>query len=428
MNYRIDTDLATPAYLQLYDQLKEAIVRGAFPYGTRLPSKRSLAAETSVSVITVEHAYALLREEGFVQSRERSGFTVTFRTDDGFVTAKDPVHNRFPASNAQTKDSSATLSNTSHMGVKTSASSATASGNRTPSDTASITRTPSTMESNTHTPSDVGPGAHTLSDDAPAFPFSVIAKTTRRVLADYGEATLERSPNMGCVRLREAIQRYLASNQGIYVDIDQIVIGSGAEYLYSLVVDLLGRQRVFALESPSYEKIEQVYTALGVSCELLPLASDGIQSEALAATHADVLHITPYRSFPTGITAPLYKRLEYVSWAESGERFIVEDDFESEFSVAGKPTESVFVLSPRDNVIYLNTFSKTISPALRVGYMVLPSTLARTFSERLGFLSCTVPTFDQLVVAELLSNGDFERHINRVRRAKRKELFARKKA
>jgi GntR family transcriptional regulator/MocR family aminotransferase len=409
MKYCIDTDLATPAYLQLYDQLKEAIVRGAFPYGTRLPSKRSLAAESGVSVITVEHAYALLREEGFVQSRERSGFTVTFRIDDGFVTAKGPARHSSAATGSQTKESTTART----PGVRYAASDAGA---------------PSATGSDTPTPSDRGPGAHTLSDDAPAFPFSVIAKTTRKVLADYGDATLERSPGMGCVQLREAIQRYLASNQGIYVDIDQIVIGSGAEYLYSLVIDLLGRERTFALESPSYEKIEQVYTALGVSCELLPLASDGIQSEALATTHADVLHITPYRSFPTGITAPLSKRLEYVSWAEDGERFIVEDDFESEFSVAGKPTESVFVLSPHDNVIYLNTFSKTISPALRIGYMVLPPTLARTFSERLGFLSCTVPTFDQLVVAELLSNGDFERHINRVRRAKRKELFTRKKA
>jgi GntR family transcriptional regulator/MocR family aminotransferase len=135
-----------------------------------------------------------------------------------------------------------------------------------------------------------------------------------------------------------------------------------------------------------------------------------------------VLHTTPYRSYPTGVSASANKRHEYIRWAYPDDRYIIEDDFESEFSVSSKPEDTLFSLSNQDNVIYLNTFSKTISPSLRIGYMVLPKKLVATFDERLGFYSCTVPTFEQYVIARLLQNGDFERHINKVRRNKRKEL------
>ncbi|MGI6590416.1 MAG: PLP-dependent aminotransferase family protein [Eggerthellaceae bacterium] len=378
MKYLIDTTLSEPAYLQLYRQVRADIIRGIYPYGKKLPSKRSAAQETGVSVITVEHAYDLLREEGYVESRERSGFTVIFRASDGFAPAPaGPTESTLAGADAQMRRS--------------------------------------------ETPAEAG-------TELPVFPYPTIAKTARRVISEYGDATLIRSPNQGCLALRQALARYLARNQGIHVDAGQIVIGSGAEYLYSLIASLLGRTRTVALESPSYAKIEQVYTSLGMPCELLPLAEDGIESDALAHTGASILHITPYRSFPTGITAPISKRMEYIRWSESGDRYIVEDDFESEFSVTGKPVEAVFSLSPHGNVIYLNTFSKTISPGLRMGYMVLSEDLAQRYLQQLGFLSCTVPTFDQLVVARLIEDGDFSRHINRVRRAKRKQLFSRRKS
>lgn len=171
-----------------------------------------------------------------------------------------------------------------------------------------------------------------------------------------------------------------------------------------------------------YKICENTKEAADVQYESLPLTSDGIESASLSKSSAEVLHITPYRSFPSGVTASASKRYEYVRWASKGDRYIVEDDFESEFSVSTKPEETLFSLSERDNVIYVNTFSKTISPALRVGYMVLPKTLIARFEEKLGFYSCTVPTFEQFVISELIANGDFERHMNRVRRKKRKEL------
>lgn len=359
MRYFIDKDHHEAAYLQLYRQLREDIRQQVYPLGAKLPSKRTLAQETGVSTITVEHSYALLCDEGYAESRQRSGYFVTFRTDHGFAAAE-------------------------------------------------AARVPT-------------PVPHAEEDGSPRFPVSVLSRTMRKVISDLGDGLLEKSPNPGFPQLREAIARYLHRSRGIQASPEQIVIGSGSEYLYGLTVELLGRDRVYGIESPSYKKIRQIYEAADVRCELLPLGSDGIESRALAASEADVLHITPYRSYPTGVTASVSKRHAYIRWAATQGRYIVEDDFESEFSLSAKPFETVFSHSSDDNVIYLNSFSKTVSPALRVGYMVLPRHLVNEFQQRLGFYSCTVPTFEQFVLAELINSGDFERHINRVRRQKRRE-------
>ena len=347
-----------PVYLQIYRQIRQDIIDGVYPLDSKLPSMRLLCDELSVSTVTVDHAYALLCDEGYVESRERSGFFVIFKKSDGFAAPAE-VH-------------------TVHS------------------------VTPQTF--NTY----------------PDFPFSVLSRTMRKVLSDYADVLRERSPNSGCPELREAIKSYLIRNRGMNVEINQIIIGSGAEYLYGLIIGMLGRQHVYGIESPSYQKIEQVYRAAEVKYELLTLSHDGIDSTALVGTKASVIHTTPYRSFPTGITASANKRHEYIRWSSKNGRIIIEDDFESEFSVSSKPEDTLYSLSDYDNVIYMNTFSKTVSPALRIGYMVLPKHLVADFENKLGFYSCTVPTFEQFVLAELLNSGDFERHINRVRRSLRK--------
>lgn len=363
MKYVIDKGNGA-AYLQLYRQLRDDIINGVYGCGSRLPSKRMLAEECGVSTITMEHAYALLCDEGYVEARERSGYFVLFRPSDGF--AQPEILSAEPMVQVQRAE-------------------------------------PSQRQAQM------------------VFPYSLLAKTMRRVIANYSEKLLRKAPNAGCLELRTALKEYLARNRGIRVDETQIVIGSGAEYLYGLIVELLGRDRTIAIEFPSYNKIEQVYQAEEIRYEPLPLTEDGIDSAALAVSGADILHTTPYRSFPSGVTASASKRHEYIRWASSGGRYIIEDDFESEFSVSTKPMETLFVLSDHDNVIYLNTFSKTISPAFRVAYMVLPRKLVKPFYDKLGFYSCTVPTFEQFVIAELIHNGDFDRHINRVRRMMRKE-------
>ncbi len=359
MNYTVKKE-ERPIYLQVYRQIRDDIIAGAFPYHSKLPSKRILADEIGISTITVEHAYSLLCDEGYAESRERSGYFVIFKPSDCFAS----------------------------------------------SDTASV----------------LPVSRKILTPSYPNLSISVLSKTMRKVLTDYYDVILEKSPNTGCWELRNAIKQYLLRNRAMHVEINQIVIGSGAEYLYTLIIELLGKDKIFAIENPSYEKIEQIYRTAGARCELLPLSKDGIDSKSLSSSKADVLHTTPYQSYPSGVTASATKRHEYIKWAEKGERFLIESDYGSEFSVSSQPMETLFKLSDSDNVIYLNTFSKTISSSMRVGYMVLPRKLVKIFEEKLGFYSCTVPTFEQYVLTELLNNGDFERHINRVRRKLRKEL------
>lgn len=359
MKYIIDKS-KRPIYLQIYAKIREDVINGIYGLGSKLPSKRSLAEEIGVSTITVEHAYALLCEEGYVESKERSGFVVIFQQKDGFAISK-PFTTQYQDYHVEN-----------------------ASNN---------------------------------------FPLSVLSKTMRKVLTEHGNALFEKSNYSGCFELKHAIKNYLARNRGVLVDENQIIVGAGSEYLYRLIIELLGRDLVYAIESPSYKKIEQVYKANEISYRSLPLTHTGIDSNALSKTDANVLHTTPYRSYPTGVTATASKRHEYIRWANHPNRYIIEDDFESEFSVSTKPTETLFSLSRADNVIYLNTFSKTISPSLRIGYMVLPKQLVSSFEQKLGFYTCTVPTFMQYVLSELINNGDFERHINRVRRNKRKNLL-----
>ena len=357
MKYRIDPRSANSAYLQLYHQLRADIVGGVYPNGHKLPSKRVLAEQTGVSVITVEHAYAILCDEGYLEARERSGYFVSYSAADCFPVAEDT----------------------------------------------SVRETSEARE---------------LTDE---FPFSVLAKTMRRVLSDYGERILVKSPNNGCGELRRALCAYLARCRGINVSPAQIVIGSGAEYLYGLIVQLLGRERVFALENPSYEKIRRVYLASGVECDMLRLGADGIRTSELERTKASVLHVTPFHSFPSGVTASAGKRSEYIRWARERGGYIIEDDFDSEFTLSSKAEDTLFSLEPQRSVLYLNTFTKTVAPSMRSGYMVLPVSLVEPFEKAVGFYSCTVPVFEQYVLAELLNNGDFERHINRVRRRRRKQ-------
>lgn len=357
MNYKIDPKSESPAYLQLYRLLVRDIVTGVYPAGSKLPSKRTIAAETGVSTVTVEHAIGLICDEGYAQAKERSGVFVTYE-EAGTFTEKSPI-------NAAQK----TLS-----------------------------------------PRDTGD-----------FPYSVLARTIRKVLADYGERILVKSPNHGAPELRKEIAAYLARSRAIFVSPAQIIIGSGAEYLYGLIAQLLGRTRVYAVEWPSYDKIRKVYGALGCTCRFLPLSSDGIASNALMETDATVLHVTPFNSFPSGVTVGASKKREYLRWAAQRDGYVIEDNYDSELTVSRKAEDSLFSMAEDARVIYVNTFSKTIAPSMRIGYMILPEGEVGAFHDALGFYSCTVPLFEQYVLAELLRNGDFERHINRERRKRRKE-------
>lgn len=367
MKYYVDLEKEDFAYIQLYKQMKRDIIDGVLLYGTKLPSKRLLAEETGVSVITIEHTYSILCDEGYIEARERSGYFVIYREAD-FCSTDESIEN-------------------SHDVL-------------------------------CHEPSRVREHERLKYE----FPFSVLAKTMRRVLTEYSNDILVKSPNHGCMELREGISSYLKRSNGIIVTSQQIIIGSGAEYLYSLIVQLLGKERKIGLENPSYEKIRQVYQVHNVICDMLEMGQNGIRTSELERTEATVLHVTPFNSYPSGVTADVSKRQEYLCWAEKRGGYIIEDNYASELTVSKKNEDTIFSLAKNENVIYLNTFSETIAPSMRIGYMVLPEHLVGSFDKKLGFYSCTVPVFEQYVLAELLNNGDFERHINRVRRAKRKSI------
>ena len=358
MKYNVSDTKGKFAYLQIYEQLKQDIVSGALKFGSKLPSKRLLCEETGVSVITIEHAYSILCDEGYIEAKERSGYFVIYKESD-FVSTFDTQFE-------------APIINTSRK--------------KSDSD----------------------------------FPVSVLQKAVRKVLSDKESEILKRSPNQGLDELRNAIAKYLYRSNGIRVTKEQIVIGAGAEYLYSLILQLLGKNRIFALENPSYDKIRKVYSANSLKTDMLTLGKNGIKTTELNRTAASVLHITPFNSFPSEVTASVSKRQEYLRWAEKREGFIIEDNYAAELTVSKKNEDTVFSLSENGRVIYLNTFSETIAPSMRIGYMVLPINLLNDFTDKLGFYSCTVPTLDQYVLTELIESGNFERHINRVRRAKRK--------
>lgn len=356
MNQRDDKS----KYYYLYTAIKEDILSGVIKKNEKLPSKRSLSEHLGVSLITVETAYQMLKDEGYIESRERSGY---------YVTEIEPI--------AKIKKE---------------------------------TRQLKLLEESAYSEEF---GEHHSAD---LFPESLYFKTVRSVLAEYGSRLLEKSPNEGCTILRNAIAKYLLRYRGIFAQPEQIVIGSGAEHLYNAVVRMLGNDIVYGIEDPSYIQIRKVYEGMGAVCELLQMGEEGICSEALEETQAKVLHVTPFHSYPSGVTATVKKRHEYLEWAKKNDAIIVEDDFDSEFFMPGKPIDTLYMSDSSQSVIYMNTFSKSLSTAIRIGYMILPERLLERYKETMGEFSCTVPVLDQYVLAEFIEKGHFEQHLNRVRR------------
>ncbi|MCQ2495976.1 MAG: PLP-dependent aminotransferase family protein [Lachnospiraceae bacterium] len=366
-------------YLYLYERIRRDIIDGVYRAGDKLPSKRNLAGESNVSVITVQHAYELLLEEGYVSSCEKKGYFVIYDPRAVFSVADTKAESRLPA--GENPDSA---------------------GHRQQGEGISG------EISNVNTAA-----------DSTELSFPLYARTARKVMSVYQEKMLERSPGFGLDIFRETLAKYLRRNRNIDVNENQIIVGSGAEYLYGMVVRALGRDRVYGIESPSYKKIASVYNAEGVEMRMLRLEKDGINSEELWKADIQVLHITPFRSYPSGVSASASKKHEYIRWCNEKNAVIIEDDFESEFSPSRKPEDTLFTLNNGRNVIYVNTFTRTIGSFIRVAYMVIPKDFVDVFKEKIGFYACPVPSLEQYIITELINNGDFERHLNRVRRSRR---------
>lgn len=370
-------------YALIYENLRANITDGTIKYGEKIPSKRAAADSFDASVITVEHAYELLESEGYIESRPRRGYFARY-VADGILAEKEsdfPFPEEFAIDN-QTDGNDASAKGTNAKDAN--AKDANAKKER--------------------------------------FPFGVYASAVRAVLNDLGDKITEKTNGSGAPALKSAIKNYLKTSRDVHADENRIIIGAGAEYLYGVIAKLFGAGETFAIETPSYGIIEKIYSLNGVKTEKLRLGTDGVLSEDLAACRAKVIHVTPYRSFPTGVTASASKRAEYLRAAKKIGAYIVEDDYESEFSLSAKLTETLFKNTPDDNVIYINTFSKSVFPSLRLAYMILPEKLAAKYYEKFGDFSCPVPTLEQYVAAKIISDGSFARHVNRVRRTRKKDL------
>lgn len=371
LTYELDKTGSEPLYAQIYTRIKEDIERGSIAANDKLPSKRSFASNLGVSVITVENAYNQLIAEGYIRSVPQKGY---YAERLGTVLPSEkPVSYR----SAVPKPLE------------------TESGNK-------------------------------------LFPFTIWAKLMREELSSNQEKLLEKPPFEGVYELRSAISSHLKQFRNISVSPEQIIIGAGSEYLYMLMNILFGSRSIFAVEEPGYSKIAEIYANYGMKCERIPVLSDGIDTDYLRKIKANVIHLSPSHHFPTGVITSVSKRYALLEWAShSPDRFIIEDDYDSEFRLSGKPIPSMYSIDMMDKVIYMNTFSKSLSSTIRISYMVLPPDLLARYKEKLGFFSCPVSTFEQYALARFIEDGYFEKHINRMRahyKKRRTALFEKMKS
>lgn len=351
-------------YHHLYQCVKNDILSGALPVGTKLPSKRSFAKNLGVSNITVENAYAQLQVEGYIYSIPKKGFYV--REISGLT---------LPAGAAVSKEALQDIPRRQYVADFVS--------NR------------------------INPGQ---------FPFSVWSRLLRETLLNRHEELLETPPWGGILELRRAISGHLKEFRNMDVSPEQIIIGAGTEYLYGLLIQLLGRDRIYAVENPGYHKIAKIYASNGVEVRFITVDKTGMDVARLEASAAHVAHISPSHHFPTGVVTPIGKRYELLGWATREKaRYIIEDDYDSEFRLAGKPIPTLQGIDRSERVIYINTFTKSLASTIRISYMVLPKHLLEEFERRLSFYSCTVSNFEQYTLARFIEEGYFEKHINRMR-------------
>lgn len=351
-------------YTHLYKCIKKDILEGTLKAAEKLPSKRMLAKNLGISLITVENAYAQLLVEGYIYSEPKRGYYVAI------LQQQLPPPNNAPTAQP-------IVAPKEHITLSFAKSSV-------PADT---------------------------------FPYNTWARLLRNTLTSADEhALISDTAAGGVLPLRKALAKHLYQFRGLNVHPEQIIIGAGTQTLYNLIVQLLGRSHIYALEDPGYPQLAAIYRANDVFCRYLPMDEKGIEVAVLENSGADILHITPSHQFPTGITMPVSRRYELLHWAsKKSSRYIIEDDYDCEFRLFGRPIPPLQSIDQAEKVIYINTFSKTLAPTFRISYMVLPPHLASLFYEKLGFYSCTVSNFEQFTLAKFIDGGYFERHINRMR-------------
>lgn len=374
----------------LYLSIKNQILQGILRADEKLPSKRSLASHLGISVITVQNAYGQLISEGYIYSIEKKGFFVT----DILLGKSDSVFGGTGNGNLWGQG----------MSVNSVSAADLVDDSKTLAPVNSIGE------------SDFFTDFRSNSTSYEKFPFSLWAHTMRKVLNSGDEKLLQRVGVKGIYELRRSIADYLREFRNMNVKPEQLVIGAGTESLYTMVVQLLGQGKVYAVENPGYHKVAGVFKMNGAGTKPVMIDSQGINPAGLEKIKADVVHVSPAHHFPTGIVMPVRRRQELLAWADGApDRFIIEDDYDSEFRFNGKPLPTLQSADMGGRVIYINSFSKTLAPSFRMSYMVLPENLLPDFDEKFGFYSCPVSAFEQYTLSEFIRDGFYGKHIIRMK-------------
>ena len=363
----LDSRKSEPLYQQICRAIRREIAQGRLQPNEKLPSRRALSAHLQTSLMTVQTAYEQLTAEGYLYARPRAGY---FVDPDAHLLFQEPdpllLTSPIQPEPVPPKDQI----NFSTSGV-----------------------------------------------DLEQFPFATWAKLSRQVLSTKQETLLHATPAMGLYPLRRAISAHLREFRGIHAAPEQILVGAGTEYLLGILVQLLGASRRYAVEEPGYPKGKHILRSNGASVIGIPMDQSGLKIQALRQSGATIAHVTPSHQFPTGIIMPVRRRAELLEWsAEQPERYLIEDDYDSEFRFVGRPIPTLQSIDDRGRVIYLNTFSQTISPSMRLGFLVLPPRLLERYRQELGFYACTVPALEQHVLARFIAGGHYERHLSRMRK------------
>ena len=392
LTYLLNMQADMPLYEQLYKLIKADIAAGRLGADEKLPSRRTFAANLGVSTMTVENAYAQLSAEGYIYTLPKKGYFVSD------IKAPYPAKDQLPAP-AQLKPSqddaeSEVCSPEEQVGMPDTELIADFTSNQT-------------VKEN--------------------FPFSIWSRLIRELLADSRYDLLTNAPSGGAWQLRKAIAGHLHDYHGMNVSPRQVIIGAGTEYLYGILIQLLGFDLIYGVEDPGYRKIAKIYESYHVRCDYIPMDDQGVRLQSLDKSAVDVIHVSPSHQFPTGITMPAARRYGLLSWAaQSPSRYIIEDDYDSEYRLTGQPISPLQSIDTLEKVIYINTFTRTLSSTVRISYMVLPPHLLARYEQKMSFYSCTVSNFEQYTLAAFISRGYFEKHLNRTRndyRARRNALL-----
>lgn len=365
LTYHLEQRGSVTIYKYIYQQIKKDILEKVIIAGDKLPSKRAFALHHKISIITVENAYYQLCEEGYVYSIEKKGYFISdvFTMEMQQIYTHQENHKKFSIDIP--KKSKQMINLALNGGV------------------------------------------------ASLFPFTKWTQCIRKNISYQ----FEEVPFSGTYRLRLAISNYLFQFRRMNINPNNIVIGAGSEYLYHLLIFLFGKDVLVATEDPGHIKIRKIYSLFDV--DILPIRIDenGLLVEELYKHIANIVHVSPTHHFPLGVSMPIKRRIELLNWASFTEdRYIIEDEYDTEFQYKMNPLASLQSMDTGSKVIYMNTFSKTISPSLRISYMILPDNLMNRLTEVVGFYSCTVPSLEQNTLAEFMESGYYESHINRLKK------------